>query len=208
MASQAAQFLKQLITHRTGVVPGAGRRRRRPRVLMVVESSSGGTGRHVLDLSEGLTQRGCDVHVLYSTGRADRFFLDRAKSLPGVRCVPLPMRTSIHPGDFAAVLAARRYVKEFGPFDAIHGHSSKGGAVARLAALGTSSAAFYTLHGFIIMDPLLALWKRAFYLGVELVLGPRTSRIIRRRSIGFFTSAMRSRVMRDTSSRSSMRRPR
>jgi glycosyltransferase involved in cell wall biosynthesis len=178
MASQAAQFLKQLITHRTGVVPGAGRRRRRPRVLMVVESSSGGTGRHVLDLSEGLTQRGCDVHVLYSTGRADRFFLDRTKSLRGVRCVPLPMRTSIHPGDFAAVLAARRYVKEFGPFDAIHGHSSKGGAVARLAALGTSSAAFYTLHGFIIMDPLLALWKRAFYLGVELVLGLRTSRII------------------------------
>jgi glycosyltransferase involved in cell wall biosynthesis len=145
---------------------------------MIVESSSGGTGRHVLDLSEGLAQRGCDVHVLYSTGRADRFFLERLQLLAKCRCLPLPMRTSIHPGDFAAVLAARQYVNEFGPFDAIHGHSSKGGAVARLAALGTSAAAFYTLHGFIIMDPLLALWKRAFYLGVELMLALRTSRII------------------------------
>jgi glycosyltransferase involved in cell wall biosynthesis len=118
------------------------------------------------------------VHVLYSTGRADRFFLDRVKGLSGVRCAALPMRTSIHPADFAAVRAARRYADEFGPFDAIHGHSSKGGAVARLAALGTGAAAFYTLHGFIIMDPLLAPWKRAFYLAVELALALRTSRII------------------------------
>ena len=178
MASQAAQLLRLLGKHGAAAARTDVRRAGRPRVLMIVESSSGGTGRHVLDLSEGLAQRGCDVHVLYSTGRADRFFLERLRSLARCRCLPLPMRTSIHPGDFAAVVAARRYAKEFGPFDAIHGHSSKGGAVARLAALGTDAAAFYTLHGFIIMDPLLALWKRAFYLGVELVLGLRTSRII------------------------------
>jgi glycosyltransferase involved in cell wall biosynthesis len=198
MDSQAAPFLKQLgpargrtepspaagpatagsATTASATVTSATRRAAGPRVLMVVESSSGGTGRHVLDLSEGLARRGCDVHVLYSTGRADRFFLDRIKLLPTVRCVPLPMRTSIHPSDFAAVRAARRYADEFGPFDAIHGHSSKGGAVARLAAFGKEAAAFYTLHGFIIMDPLLARWKRAFYLAVELALALRTSRII------------------------------
>jgi glycosyltransferase involved in cell wall biosynthesis len=183
MASQAAQFLKQLGLVRNALVRGApaepaSRRAAGPRVLMVVESSSGGTGRHVLDLSEGLARRGCDVHVLYSTGRADRFFLDRINRLAGVRFATLPMRTSIHPSDFSAVRAARRYVSEFGPFDAIHGHSSKGGAVARLAAFGKGAAAFYTLHGFIIMDPLLARWKRAFYLVVELALALRTSRII------------------------------
>jgi glycosyltransferase involved in cell wall biosynthesis len=178
MASQAAQFLKQLGILQTSAAPAESPRVERPRVLMVVESSSGGTGRHVLDLSEGLARRGCDVHVLYSTGRADRFFLDRIRNLSGVRCVALPMRTGIHPSDFSAVRAARRYAEEFGPFDVIHGHSSKGGAVARLAALGTPAAAFYTLHGFIIMDPLLARWKRAFYLVVELALGLRTSRII------------------------------
>src|SRR5690606_9386236 len=39
------------------------------RVLMVVESSAGGTGRHVLDLCQGLIERGCEVHLLYSEGR-------------------------------------------------------------------------------------------------------------------------------------------
>jgi len=60
----------------------------------------------------------------------------------------------------------------------VHGHSSKGGAMARLAALGTPAAALYTLHGLIMMDPLLARWKRLFYLSIERGLEVRTSRII------------------------------
>lgn len=151
---------------------------RPPRVLMVVESSSGGTGRHVVDLCRGLVARGCEVHLLYSTGRTDRLFLEGLCSLPNVRCTPLPMRTSIHPSDLVTVLETRRYLHLHGPFDAIHGHSSKGGAIARLAALGLDVPAFYTLHGFIIMDPGLARWKRAFYLLVELALSLRTRRVI------------------------------
>lgn len=152
--------------------------RRAPRVLMVVESSAGGTGRHVLDLSAGLAGRGCDVHLIYSTGRADRFFLDRLAGLGTVRATALPMRTSIHPGDLAVTLAVRRYLRRHGPFDAVHGHSSKGGAVARLAALGTGVPAFYTLHGFIIMDPGLARLKRLAYLAIECALSRLTARVI------------------------------
>ena len=151
---------------------------RPPRVLMVVESSSGGTGRHVVDLCRGLVARGCEVHLLYSDGRTDRLFLEGLCSLPNVRCKPLPMRTSIHPSDLVTVLETRRYLHLQGPFDAIHGHSSKGGAIARLAALGLDVPVFYTLHGFIIMDPDLARWKRAFYLLVELALSLCTRRII------------------------------
>src|SRR5690349_12618706 len=94
------------------------------RVLMVVESAAGGTGRHVLDLSEGLIVRGCDVHLVYSTGRVDRFFLDRLAEIPGLRRTALRMRTGIHPSDLGAALAVRRYLREHGPFDAVHGHSS------------------------------------------------------------------------------------
>jgi glycosyltransferase involved in cell wall biosynthesis len=148
------------------------------RVLMIVESSSGGTGRHVLDLCRGLVARGCDVHLLYSTGRVDRLFLEGLCALPGVRTAPLAMRTSIHPSDAQAVLAARRYLNLHGPFDAVHGHSSKGGAVARLAALGLRVPAYYTLHGFVVMDPGLAPWKRAMYLGIELALSLLTRRVI------------------------------
>ena len=150
----------------------------KPRVLMVVESSSGGTGRHVIDLCHGLAARGCEVHLLFSTGRVDKLFIERLGALDGVCCTPLPMRTSIHPSDLRAVWAVRRYLREFGPFDVVHGHSSKGGAVARLAALGTHADVFYTLHGLIMMDPGLGRLKRLFYLVIELVLSLRTRRII------------------------------
>jgi glycosyltransferase involved in cell wall biosynthesis len=152
--------------------------RRAFRVLMVVESAAGGTGRHVLDLCEGMIQRGCDVHLVYSTGRIDQAFQQRLAELPDVRHFSLPMRTSIHPSDWVVVRDIRRYLRSAGPFDAIHGHSSKGGAIARLAAAGSGVPAFYTLHGFIMMDPGLARSKRLFYLTIEIVLSWTTRGVI------------------------------
>jgi glycosyltransferase involved in cell wall biosynthesis len=148
------------------------------KILTLVESSAGGTGRHVLDLAEGLLARGVEVHLLYSTRRIDQLFLDRLARIKGLHHTPLDMRTAPHPSDFAVVRAARRYLKSHGPFDALHGHSSKGGAIARLAAFGTGVPAFYTLHGLIMMDPGLPLWKWLFYLAIELFLSLRTSKII------------------------------
>ena len=147
---------------------------------MVVESSAGGTGRHVLDLCEGLIARGCEVHLIHSTRRIDQIFMDRLGSIKGVNRQGLPLRTAIHPGDFTAALAIRQYLKLLGPFDIVHGHSSKGGALARIAAAGLRPRvpAFYTLHGLIMMDPGLARWKSLFYAGVELGLSLATSRII------------------------------
>lgn len=153
-------------------------RGRKLRVLLIVESSAGGTGRHVLDLAEGLTARGCEVHVIYSTRRLDKLFTERLAELQGVRHVALPIRTSPHPADLKTVRAARRYMRQFGPFDIVHGHSSKGGAIARLAAFGTGAKAYYTLHGLIMMDPLLPRWKWLVYLSIELGLATWTRRII------------------------------
>lgn len=148
------------------------------RVLLVVESSAGGTGRHVLDLAGGLTARGCVVDVIYSTRRLDRLFLDRLAELKGVRHVALPIRTGPHPADLKIVRAVRKHMRQFGPFDIVHGHSSKGGAVARLAAFGTRAKAYYTLHGLIMMDPLLPRWKWLMYLSIELGLATWTRRVI------------------------------
>ena len=148
------------------------------RILLVVESSAGGTGRHVLDLAQGLIARNCDVHLIYSTIRIDRLFIDRLAAIDGIKATPLPMRTAPHPRDVGVVRAVRRYLRQHGPFDAVHGHSSKGGAVARLAALGGGVPAHYTLHGLIMMDPGLPRWKWLFYLSIELCLSRRTARVI------------------------------
>ena len=157
-------------------VPAAPTSRRR--ALMVVESCGGGTGRHVADLCRGLLARGWDVHLLLSLGRVDALFLDRLAELDGVRCKILPMRKGVHPSDLSVVRRARRYLRDEGPFDVVHGHSSKGGAVARLMALGTGVPCFYTLHGFGADDPTLPRTKRLFYLTVERLLCPATRRVI------------------------------
>lgn len=148
------------------------------KVLLIVESSAGGTGRHVLDLAEGLAARGFDIHLLYSTLRADPKFLERIRRLKGITHSKVDMKTGIHSSDIAAVMTVRRYLKDHGPFDVIHGHSSKGGAVARMASFGTGVPAYYTLHGFIGLDPSFSRLKRMFYLWAERVLSRLTARII------------------------------
>lgn len=151
---------------------------RRPRVLLVVESSGAGTGRHVADLAEGLADRGCDVHVVYGTARADARFYERLDQMPGVNRQPIAMHTVMHPSDVGVVLKVRRYMKRHGPFDVVHGHSSKGGAIARLAAPGTGTRAFYTLHGLVMTDPTMARPKRWVYGAIERLLSVWTSRLI------------------------------
>ncbi len=166
----------------SGPVPGFSAGSSSParplRVLMVVESSAGGTGRHVMDLTQGLLDRGCDVHLVHSTRRIDGTFLyrlDQFKSLPGMS---FPIHTGPHPRDWSIVRAIRRYMRDHGPFDAIHGHSSKGGALARLASIGTGVPAFYTIHGLILTDPKMPRLSWTFYWSIELFLSLFTSRII------------------------------
>ena len=67
------------------------------KVLLLAEAAATGTGRHVLDLAEGLDWRGCQVHLLYSSSRADEAFLIRLKALPALRQVSCPCAaTFIH----------------------------------------------------------------------------------------------------------------
>jgi glycosyltransferase involved in cell wall biosynthesis len=148
------------------------------RILLVTEASAKGTGRHVLDLAGGLIARGCEVHLLYSTVRMDAIFKKRMWSMEGLNHVALPMQRSISCSDLFATRATRRYMKQFGPFDIIHGHSSKGGAVARLAAAGTGVPAIYTPHALVTMDPHLSPLKRRAFASIEWALSKLSRRII------------------------------
>src|SRR4029077_5807315 len=128
--------------------------------------------------SEGLIGRGCDVHLIHSPHRADPFFRERLSRAGALQHASCPLRRNIHPSDLTALRSIRRYARDFGPFDLIHGHSAKGGALARRAALGSGTPVLYTLHGFILMDPGLPWRKRLFYHAVEWALSKVTDRII------------------------------
>jgi glycosyltransferase involved in cell wall biosynthesis len=153
-----------------GVLPAA-RPAGRLRILHVVEAAFAGTGCHVIDLARGMLELGHEVHLAYSPIRMEQRFARELGELAAVRSVAVPMRQAPGLADIRAVRAVRRYLRRHGPFDVVHGHSSKGGAVARLAAAGLDVARVYTAHAFKSMDPALGGSTRRLYGGVEALLG-------------------------------------
>lgn len=148
------------------------------RVLEVVEACSGGTGRHVMDLATGLLAAGCEVHLAYADHRMSDAFSAWMSSQPSLRTTRIAVRRSIAPQDLYAAWQLHRYIVTNGPFDVVHGHSSKGGALARLGALGTGASVFYTMHGLTTMDRTVPVLRRVVYTTLEAALGAVTDRII------------------------------
>jgi glycosyltransferase involved in cell wall biosynthesis len=140
-------------------------------IAFVIETSGGGSGRHLLDLAAGLIQRGHSVHVIYSTVRAEARFESELKAIPGIKVASVPMQRSPHPSDFSASAAIAAYLRKHGPFDIVHGQSSKGGALARLSVRDRSTARIYTPHCFRTLDPELGRVGHLIYGSAEWVLG-------------------------------------
>lgn len=148
------------------------------RICLVTEAAGGGVGRHFLDLAAGLAQCGHNVTGIYSPGRCDAQFREKRAAASGVKFVELPLRRAVHPLDLADAWRLTRQIRELGPFDVIHAHSSKGGALARLAARWLRTPAVYTPHAFVTLDPTLSATKRAIYGRIERWLAAQCAAII------------------------------
>jgi glycosyltransferase involved in cell wall biosynthesis len=148
------------------------------RVLLVIEAAGAGVARHVLDLAQGLIAAGHRVDIAWSPGRAEPGFIQALDAIAGLRSHRLVMSRAPGPGDIAAVLALRQLMKRAGPFDLVHGHSSKAGALARIAAAGLGVPALYTPHAFVTLDPELGALPRAIYTLAERLLAPWGARIV------------------------------
>jgi len=146
-----------------------------PKVLIVVEASGGGSGRHVIELVDGLAAIGCDVHLLYSELRIDATFRAALGTMQGVHLKSVPMRREPHWSDIGCALEIRRYMNEHGKFDVVHAHSSKAGVLARIAAVGTGAARIYTPHAMRTMDPTLHPALHEFYRVIEVALARMVS---------------------------------
>ena len=110
------------------------------RVLLVSQPTDGGVFRHVRDLAEGLPALGFDV-ALAAPPLTAPAPADTVITLPLVRA---PSPTS----DARALAGLVRAVRAYRP-DIVHAHSSKAGAVARLARVLTpGTPVVYTPHGY------------------------------------------------------------
>lgn len=125
------------------------------RVLHVVEATTAGVGRHVLDLAVTMHRAGIDVTVacpqVRQDARQDVSFVDRLQGA-GVSVAPVPMQRSIQP--LADLRAYRRLARLIGrgDYDVVHTHSSKAGVLGRLAAWRASVPAIvYTPNAFAFL---------------------------------------------------------
>lgn len=150
------------------------------RVLIIVESFGGGVGRHCVDLVLGLTERSHEVHLIYSSARMDAGTTLglAAMQRAGVQTFELPMKRAPGPPDAAMVQEIRSYIKSQGPFDVIHGQSSKGGALARLARPPYPSIVVYTPHAISTMNPTMSRLQRRIWAGVEKAFAKKTDGIL------------------------------
>ncbi|HWX74479.1 MAG TPA: glycosyltransferase family 4 protein [Solirubrobacteraceae bacterium] len=138
------------------------------RVLLCHQPTDGGVGRHIGDLIDGLSAAGHEVVVC-------------SPALPAgvssaARHVPLDLRRAIAPrADVAALVRFARVVRDVRP-ELIHAHSSKAGAIARLARLvRPRTPVVYTPHGYAFAGYFSRDSERLVYKAIERALAPLTS---------------------------------
>jgi glycosyltransferase involved in cell wall biosynthesis len=146
------------------------------RICLVLEASGGGAGRHVLDLSRGLIARGHHVHLVYSPVRAEPIFLDALREAH-VGLSEISINRGIGPADFASAAKLDGLLRRIGPFDIVHAHSSKAGAVLRLVP-GRHGRIVYTPHAFRSLDPTTSFLSRLFFNTAEALMGYRTDAVV------------------------------
>lgn len=145
------------------------------RIAHVVEATFAGVGRHVLDLAGEQARRGHEVHVFYSPARESSFFATERQQQTAVTWHPMQLARGAALRDITAVRRIRRAVRSLG-LDVVHGHSTKGGMVARMVGGGT--VVLYTPNAVYSMNPhLRPVVRRAVSL-IEVALSKRTDGII------------------------------
>jgi glycosyltransferase involved in cell wall biosynthesis len=149
------------------------------KLLQVCEPLAAGVGRHVLSLAHGLADRGHDLHVLYSPLRAEATLVEEFETRGAVVVRPIPMKRQPCMSDAGSLAMLVGYLREQGPFDIIHAHSSKAGALARIVAPLSTAGVVYTPHAFATMATTeFSPRQLGVYRRVERLLARVTNKVI------------------------------
>lgn len=143
------------------------------RICHIIESG-GGSGQVVLDLAIYQADNGHEVTVIYSPARAWPQFVRALDKRPDIRVITMPMQRKVGLHDLMSSLQLRDILSRERPFDIVHSHSSKAGALARLTGLFFKAKQVYTPHGFITLVPTAG----GHYKWIELFLSLLCHRII------------------------------
>lgn len=134
----------------------------------------GGASLHVADMSRRLIDDGHSVRIL--VGGTPDMEVPRRFAEKGLDFVCIKsMGRSLNPlKDFRALRAIRKEIRKFSP-DLVSTHASKGGALGRLACVGSGIPALYTPHCWSFVD---GFPKARFYRFLEGGLAKMTAKIV------------------------------
>jgi glycosyltransferase involved in cell wall biosynthesis len=139
-----------------------------PVIVQVVESFGGGVFQSVSQLCEGLKDKARFIIVHDIRAETPENF---AASFPaGTQFIQLSMGRAISPKDLSRAMALRKVLLGLKPH-LVHAHSSKAGALTRMALLGTGIRRFYSPRGYGFLMKNSAFHKRAVYWLAERFLG-------------------------------------
>jgi glycosyltransferase involved in cell wall biosynthesis len=158
----------------------------------VLQPEDGGVAEHVLLLARGLTARGWRVEVASSPTNTIRPALRRA----GIASHAIPIERRPGAADLRAARALRALDRR-GRFDLVHAHSSKAGALARIALPRRRLRVLYTAHGFAFVGR-IPCRERLLYRGIEQALVPATAALV---AVSEFELANAARVLRGATRR-------
>jgi glycosyltransferase involved in cell wall biosynthesis len=152
-------------------IPRASIPPRVTRVLLVHQPTDGGVARHVRDLANGLGERGYEVTLCGP--RAPEGVVE------SVDWRGLNLQRAVAPRpDLTAVATLAQVVRELRP-DIVHAHSSKAGAVARLARVfHPRIPLLYSPHLYAFAGYFERSTERRAYRVAERLLAPATSRVV------------------------------
>lgn len=142
------------------------------KILFVVEAMGGGVFTYIVDLANGLVNE-FDIYIAHSvrpqTPLNYKEYFDERIHLLEVKnfCRNITLTKEIK-----VIKEIKTIAKKINP-DIIHLHSSKAGAIGRIAFNGKNVPLFYTPHGYSFLMKNCNYWKRSMFRIIEMILAKR-----------------------------------
>lgn len=147
------------------------------RIDLMIESTGGGSMRHVRDLHDALCARGHDLRMIVSLMRAEPAVQEWLAALPPERVIRADTPRAPHPRDLPLVLDLRRRLKAEGGERLLHAHSTKAGILAAMLR-GCTAGMVLTPHAYRGMDPALTPMRRRVIGLAEAAFSMRMDHVI------------------------------
>lgn len=130
----------------------------------------GGLRKHVVQLIQHLDKDKYEIYLIHGTETVDSVFLEEYRILK-TKAHIIPCNTFTRDinikNDFKTFLFISEMIKKIQP-DIVHCHSSKAGAVGRMAAKRRQvKKVFYTPHAYSFMAPEFGKFKKKLFIEIE-----------------------------------------